>query len=158
MIKWCIYLRHLSQSAYETLRQSHCLQLPSQRTLRDYTHHIKPSSGYCWRWALSYTSCVISRCSINLLLPKYLLEIQMYLVELFPAASLLHSEWWSLNKRVLLHQLLCHAKLVLLPIETAGAIAASSGDVDQIISAWYNSRNGRYNWTLIDLHLNTMTP
>ena len=46
MIKWCIYLWHLSQSAYETLRQSHCLQLPSQRTLRDYTHHIKPSSGY----------------------------------------------------------------------------------------------------------------
>ena len=46
MIKWCIFLRHQSQSAYETLRQSGCVLLPSQRTLRDYTHHIKPSAGF----------------------------------------------------------------------------------------------------------------
>ena len=46
MIRWCIYLRHLSQSAYETLRQSKCIILPSQRTLRDYTHHLKPTIGY----------------------------------------------------------------------------------------------------------------
>ena len=41
MLKWCIYLRHQSQSAYETIRQSKCVILPSQRTLRDYTHHVK---------------------------------------------------------------------------------------------------------------------
>ena len=46
MIKWCIYLRAHSQGAYETLRQSKCIQLPSQRTLRDYTHHLKPGPGY----------------------------------------------------------------------------------------------------------------
>lgn len=46
MIKWCIYLRAQSQSAYETLAQSRCIKLPSQRTLRDYTHHLKPVPGY----------------------------------------------------------------------------------------------------------------
>ena len=44
MIRWCIYLRHQSQSAYETLRQ--CISLPSQRTLRDYTYHVRPTSGF----------------------------------------------------------------------------------------------------------------
>ena len=39
-IKWCLYLRHLSGRAYEMLRDS---QLPSQRTLRDYTHY---TSGF----------------------------------------------------------------------------------------------------------------
>ena len=46
MIRWCIYLRHQSQGAYETLRQSKCVSLPSQRTLRDYTHYIKPKHGF----------------------------------------------------------------------------------------------------------------
>ena len=46
MIRWCIYLRHLSQKAYETLKQSDCIILPSQRTLRDYTHHFKSSPGF----------------------------------------------------------------------------------------------------------------
>ena len=46
MVRWCIYLRYLSQGAYETLRQSKCIALPSQRTLRDYTHHLKPCSGF----------------------------------------------------------------------------------------------------------------
>ena len=41
MIKWCIYLHHLSS----TLRQTGVLHLPSQRTLRDYTHHIPANSG-----------------------------------------------------------------------------------------------------------------
>ncbi len=44
MIRWCIYLRYLSRDAYETTR---CyISLPSQRTLRDYTHHLKPGSGF----------------------------------------------------------------------------------------------------------------
>ncbi len=44
MVRWCIYLRHQSQGAYETLRG--CISLPSQRTLRDYTHHIKAAQGF----------------------------------------------------------------------------------------------------------------
>lgn len=46
MIKWCLYLRHLSGKAYETLRSSGVLTLPSQRTLRDYTHYIPATSGF----------------------------------------------------------------------------------------------------------------
>ena len=46
MLKWCLYLRHQSNKTYETLRESGCLHLPSQRTLRDYTHCVKSSSGF----------------------------------------------------------------------------------------------------------------
>ena len=46
MIKWCVYLRHLSSSAYETLRDSGCVVLPSQRTLRDYTHYVPAVIGF----------------------------------------------------------------------------------------------------------------
>ena len=46
MIRWCLYLRHRSPGAYETLRSSGCLVLPSQRTLRDYTHFVKASPGF----------------------------------------------------------------------------------------------------------------
>ena len=46
MIKWCLYLRHLSGKAYETIRESGCIRLPSQRTLRDYSHCVKASAGY----------------------------------------------------------------------------------------------------------------
>jgi len=46
IIRWCIYLRHKSQGAYETLRRSGCIALPSQRTLRDYTHYIKATTGF----------------------------------------------------------------------------------------------------------------
>ena len=45
-IKWCLYLRHLSGKAYELLRDSGCVRLPSQRTLRDYTHYISASVGF----------------------------------------------------------------------------------------------------------------
>lgn len=45
-IKWCLYLRHVSGRAYETLRSSGCIRLPSQRTLRDYTHYTKASAGF----------------------------------------------------------------------------------------------------------------
>ena len=44
MVRLCILLRHQSQSAYEILRQ--CISLPSQRTLRDYTHFIKAKPGF----------------------------------------------------------------------------------------------------------------
>lgn len=46
MVKWCLYLRHQSNKAYETLRDSRCISLPSQRTLRDYTHFVKACSGF----------------------------------------------------------------------------------------------------------------
>ena len=42
MIKWCLK----SSTTYKTLYNSGLLKLPSQRTLRDYTHVIKPSSGF----------------------------------------------------------------------------------------------------------------
>ena len=46
MIKWCLYLRHQSSKAYETLRESGCIHLPSQRTLRDYTHCVQSGAGF----------------------------------------------------------------------------------------------------------------
>ncbi|XP_065894386.1 uncharacterized protein [Dysidea avara] len=46
IIRWCLHLRHRSGGAYEVLRNSGCLQLPSQRTLRDYTHYVKAASGF----------------------------------------------------------------------------------------------------------------
>ena len=46
MIKWCLYLRHRSSGAYDLLRESGCLKLPSQRTLRDYTHFVKAATGF----------------------------------------------------------------------------------------------------------------
>lgn len=48
MIKWCLYLRHLSGKAYEMLRRSGVIVLPSQRTLRDYTHYIPSTIGYSY--------------------------------------------------------------------------------------------------------------
>ena len=45
-IKWCLYLRHLSGKSYELLRDSGCIKLPSQRTLRDYTHYIPSTIGF----------------------------------------------------------------------------------------------------------------
>lgn len=46
MVRWCLYLRHQSSSAYELLRDSGVLRLPSQRTLRDYTYYVKAHVGF----------------------------------------------------------------------------------------------------------------
>ena len=46
MIRWCLYMRHLSGSAYELLCQSGVIVLPSQRTLRDYTYYTKATVGF----------------------------------------------------------------------------------------------------------------
>ena len=46
-IRWCLYLRHVSGRAYDILRQSGCIVLPSQRTLRDYTHYASAEIGFC---------------------------------------------------------------------------------------------------------------
>ena len=37
---------HRSSGVYEALRDSGCIKLPSQRTLRDYTHYIKACTGF----------------------------------------------------------------------------------------------------------------
>ena len=46
MVRWCLYLRHLSSSAYEMIRETGTIKLPSQRTLRDYTYHTKAVVGF----------------------------------------------------------------------------------------------------------------
>ena len=46
MVKWCLYLRHLSSHAYEFVRSSCGLKLPSQRTLRDYTYFYNATTGF----------------------------------------------------------------------------------------------------------------
>jgi len=45
-IKWSLYLKYLSGKSYELLRKSGCIKLPSQSTLRDYTHHIPSKTGF----------------------------------------------------------------------------------------------------------------
>ena len=45
MVRWCLYLRHQSNKAYSTLRDSG-IALPSERTLRDYTHFCKAQTGF----------------------------------------------------------------------------------------------------------------
>ena len=46
MIKWCIYLQYKSSSAYEALRSSGVIKLPSGRTLRDYKHFAPSVVGF----------------------------------------------------------------------------------------------------------------
>ncbi|XP_019858496.1 PREDICTED: uncharacterized protein LOC109586734, partial [Amphimedon queenslandica] len=46
ILRWCIYLRHQSSKAYETIRDSGCIALPSQRTLRDYSNAVKAEAGF----------------------------------------------------------------------------------------------------------------
>ena len=45
-IKWCLYLRHISGKGYEILQNSGCIHLPSQHTLRDYTHYTTTTIGF----------------------------------------------------------------------------------------------------------------
>ncbi len=44
--RWCLYLRHLSGAAYEVLRNTGVIHLPSQRTLRDYTYYTDSVVGF----------------------------------------------------------------------------------------------------------------
>ena len=46
MIRWSLYLRHLSSGAYEALRESGVIKLPSQRTLKDYTYYTSASPWF----------------------------------------------------------------------------------------------------------------
>jgi len=38
VIKWCLYLHHLSSKTYKIIHNSGILTLPSSRTLQDYKH------------------------------------------------------------------------------------------------------------------------
>ncbi len=46
LIKWCLSLKMLSSSSYRALRSSGVLVLPSERTLRDYTHWMESGAGF----------------------------------------------------------------------------------------------------------------
>ena len=46
IIKWCLHLKFLSSGAYHALRSSHFLTLPSERSLRDYTHVVSGRAGF----------------------------------------------------------------------------------------------------------------
>ena len=64
MIRWCIYLCHQSPGAYETLRD--CIRLPSQRLLRDYTHHVKAMPGFSSDVDLQlYTAAQLKGCNVR---------------------------------------------------------------------------------------------
>lgn len=46
MIRWCLSLKLLSSASYHALRSSKLVTLPSERTLRDYTHIVKAKTGF----------------------------------------------------------------------------------------------------------------
>lgn len=46
LIKWCVHLKFKSSSAYNALRRLGVLTLPSDRTLRDYTHWVTSRIGF----------------------------------------------------------------------------------------------------------------
>lgn len=46
MIKWCLHLKFISSGCYHALRASGLITLPSERTLRDYTHWIRAGVGF----------------------------------------------------------------------------------------------------------------
>ena len=46
MIRFCLHLQHKSSGAYEVLRDSGVIKLPSQCTFRDYTHYAIAQVGF----------------------------------------------------------------------------------------------------------------
>ncbi|XP_060077288.1 uncharacterized protein LOC132556865 [Ylistrum balloti] len=46
IIRWCLYLRHRSSKAYDALRETGFIKLPSTRTLFDYSHYTESAIGY----------------------------------------------------------------------------------------------------------------
>lgn len=46
IVRWCLHLKLISSSAYHAVPAFGFLTLPSQRTLRDYTHFIKSEAGF----------------------------------------------------------------------------------------------------------------
>ena len=46
MVKWCLNLKLISSATYYAVQTSGFLHLPSERTLRDYTHYVKSQHGF----------------------------------------------------------------------------------------------------------------
>ena len=46
IIRWCLNLKLMSSAAYHATRTAGFIKLPSERTLRDYTHYFRHRSGY----------------------------------------------------------------------------------------------------------------
>ena len=46
IIRWCLNLKLMSSASYHALRSACFVRLPSERTLRDYTHVFKSKSGF----------------------------------------------------------------------------------------------------------------
>ena len=46
MIHWCLNLKLLSSAAYHAMRTAGFIKLPSERTLRDYTHYFRSKTGF----------------------------------------------------------------------------------------------------------------
>ncbi|XP_076091095.1 uncharacterized protein LOC143063058 [Mytilus galloprovincialis] len=46
ILRWCLYLRQKSSSAYDALRDSGFITLPSSRTLFDYSHYTRSDNGF----------------------------------------------------------------------------------------------------------------
>ena len=46
MIRWCLNLKLLSSAAYHAMRSAGFIKLPSERTLRDYTHYFRSKTGF----------------------------------------------------------------------------------------------------------------
>lgn len=46
MMKWCLHMKFISPGAYNALRTSGFVKLPSNRTLHDNTHWIRSGTGF----------------------------------------------------------------------------------------------------------------
>ena len=46
IIRWCLYIRSKSEKAYEAMRESGFINLPSNRTLFDYSHFLTNQLGF----------------------------------------------------------------------------------------------------------------
>ena len=46
MFRWRLNLKLLSSSAYHAMPSSNFMSLPSERTVRDYTHYVEARSGF----------------------------------------------------------------------------------------------------------------
>ncbi|CAC5412162.1 THAP9 [Mytilus coruscus] len=46
IIRWCLYMRNKSAKAHDAMRESGFIQLPSARTLFDYSHYTKSALGF----------------------------------------------------------------------------------------------------------------
>lgn len=46
IIRWCLYIRSKSAEAYNSMRDTGFIKLPSAKTLFDYSHFTKSALGY----------------------------------------------------------------------------------------------------------------